>query len=99
MFIKVKCGFLYALALPNIDSNGEPISIPFTTTYKTIYSSEATAIESINKFRTIRNDALVLPTDKLFKLSLKEYIALSSKLIEKNIIFDKRKNCFSRCLS
>lgn len=98
MFIKIKCDHLYALALPNMDSNGELELLPNISSYKILFSLERTTIESINRFKEA-NYPTVLYGDEFLKLSPKEYLALSFKLIEKGIIFDKRKNCFRKCSS
>lgn len=68
------------------------------SSYKILFSLESTTIESIDRFRKATYP-IVSERDKFFKLSSKEYLALSFKLIEKGIIFDKRKNCFHRCSS
>lgn len=98
MFIKIECDGLYALALPNTNSNGKLELLPNISSYKILFSLETTTIESIDRFMEATYP-IVLERDKFFKLSLKEYLALSFKLIEKGIIFDKRKNCFRICSS
>lgn len=98
MFIKIECDGFYALALPNINSNGKLELLPNISSYKILFSLETTTIESIDRFMK-ETYLIVLERDKFFKLSLKEYLALSFKLIEKGIIFDKRKNCFRKCSS
>lgn len=98
MFIKIEFDGLYALALPNTNSNGKLELLPNISSYKILFSLETTTIESIDRFMKATYP-IVLERDKFFKLSLKEYLALSFKLIEKGIIFDKRKNCFRKCSS